>query len=124
MRRYARWLFGIAGVFNLVVGGALLFGRPWLMALLHLDATGGLNIVFANLTGMFVALFGYAYLCIAADPVGYRSYIHLGAVGKLLAVACVLVPWWTGLVPATLPTFIAADFIFAVLFLDFLRRTA
>lgn len=124
MRNYARWLFGIAGLFNLAVGGALLFARPWLMALLHLDVIGGLNVVLANLTGMFVALFGYAYLRIATDPVGYRSYIHLGAVGKLLAVICVLVPWWMGLVPAALPMLIAADFIFALLFLDFLRRTA
>jgi len=122
VRKYARWLFGTAGAFNLIVGGALLFARGWMAATLGLAPVSGTGVVLANLTGMFVALFGYAYLRVAADPAGYRPYIHLGAAGKFLAVVCVLVPWWTGEVPATLPMLVAADFIFAVLFLDFLRR--
>jgi hypothetical protein len=124
MKTYARWLFGIAGVFNLVVGGALLFARPWLIAILRLDPAGGSNLVLANLAGMFVALFGYAYLRIAADPLKYRLYIHLGAAGKLLAVICVIPPWLTGAIPATLPVLVTADLVFALLFLDFLRRLA
>ena len=124
MNGYARWLFGIAGLFNLVVGAALVFARTWLVPMLQLDPIGGTNSVLANLTGMFVALFGYAYLCIAADPARYRPYIALGAAGKLLAVICVLVPWWTGAVPATLPILVACDFVFALLFVDVLRRTA
>jgi len=120
---YARWLFGIAGMFNLAVGFALLFARAKLAAMLRLDPVGGTGVVFANLTGMFVALFGVAYLRIAGDPAAYRPYIHLGAAGKLFAVVCVLVPWWMGAVPATLPIVVSADLVFALLFLDFLRRT-
>jgi hypothetical protein len=124
MNTCARWLFGMAGLFNIAVGAALVFARTWLMPMLQLDPITGTNLVFANLTGMFVMLFGYAYLRIAGDPAAYRPYIHLGAAGKLLAVVCVTVPWWMGAVSATLPLLVMADLVFALLFLDFLRRTA
>jgi len=78
MRTYARWLFGTAAVFNLLVAG---------------------------------------------DPVTFRPYIHLGAVGKLLAVACTVWPWWIGAVPWTMLAPVGPDLIYALLFLDFLRRT-
>jgi hypothetical protein len=94
------------------------------MPMLQLDPIGGTNLVQANLTGMFVALFGYAYLRIAADSGEVRPYIHLGALGNLLLVVRVPVPWLMSTVPVNLPMLIAADFGFAVLFLDFLRRTA
>jgi len=123
VRAYGRWLFGIAAAFNILVGLSLLFLRPFLWPLLHLDPIAGTNVVMANLTGMFVALFGYAYALIAFNPVEYRAYISLGATGKLLALVCVLVPWFTGLITATLPAAVCADFVFAILFLDFLRRT-
>jgi hypothetical protein len=124
MKSYAWWLFWIAGLFNIVVGSALLFARPRLIEMFGLDMIGGSNLVFANLTGMFVILFGCAYLRIAADPVTYRPYIHLGAAGKLLAVLCVVVPWWIDAVPDTVPALVSADFVFAMLFLDYLRRTS
>jgi hypothetical protein len=105
-------------VFNLAVGGALLFLSPWLFTLLKLAPIDATNWVTLNLTGCFVALFGYSFARVAADPVKYRPYIHLAAIGKLLAVAGVIVPWLSGRVPDALPAFIGADLIYAILFLD------
>ena len=62
MKSYAWWLFGLAGLFNFAVGGAILFARPSLVEMFGLDTIGGSILVFANPTGMFVVLFGYAYL--------------------------------------------------------------
>jgi hypothetical protein len=119
----ARWLFGTAAVFNLAVAGGLLFLRPWLASLLKLDPIEGSNIVTLSLTACFVGLFGYAFALAALDPLKYRPIIWLGAIGKLLAVACVVGPWLLEIIPAALPVFIMADLIYALLFIAFLRHT-
>ena len=45
---------------------------------------------------MFIALFGYCYLLVAIDPVRNRPFISVGAIGKLLAIACAVLPWFSG----------------------------
>jgi hypothetical protein len=119
----ARWLFGTAAVFNLAVAGGLLLLRPWVAPLLKLDPMEGSNVITHNLTACFVGLFGYAFALAALDPLKYRAIIWLGAIGKLLAVVCVAGPWLMGLIPATLPAFIMADLIYALLFIAFLRHS-
>jgi hypothetical protein len=124
MRTYARWLFGTAAFFNLLVGLNLVVLRHWVQTpLLPLDLIAGTNLVLANLAGLLVASFGYAYARVAADPVTFRPYIHLGAIGKLLAVAGIVWPWWIGAVSWKLPALVGIDLVYAVLFLDYLRRT-
>ncbi|HEY5048581.1 MAG TPA: hypothetical protein VII49_11240 [Rhizomicrobium sp.] len=123
MKTYAGPLFGIAAAFNFAIGFALLFLRPLLFAPLGFDAARGSNIVLANLVGMFVVLFGYCYLRVALDARKYRVYVSIGAIGKLLAVACAVAPWLVGAVSPRLLMFFAPDLIFALLFLDYLRRT-
>jgi hypothetical protein len=124
MRVYARWLFGTAAFFNLLVGFNLAFLRYWVETpLLHLDPIAGTNLVLCNLAGALIGSFGYAYARVAADPVKYRPYIHLGVIGKLLAVAGVVWPWMIGAVSWKLPALVGIDLIYAILFLDFLRRT-
>jgi hypothetical protein len=116
----ARWLFGTAAIFNLSVAAALLLLRSWLMPILNLDPIEGSNAVMLNLTACFVGLFGYAFALVASDPLKYKPFIQLGAIGKMLAVAWVLAPWFMGKVPAALPVFIVADLIYALLFIAFL----
>ena len=124
MKTYARWLFGTAAFFNLLAGCNLVFLRYWVQTpLLPLDPIGGTNLVLANLAGLLVASFGYAYARVAGDPVTFRPYIHLGVIGKLLAVAGVVWPLWIGAVSWKLPALVGIDLIYAILFLDFLRRT-
>lgn len=120
----ARWLFGVAAAFNFSVGLGLLFLRAWLAPILRLDQVEGANLVFVNIVGGLIVVFGYAYVLVARDPVRYRPYIPLGVLGKLVAVVAVLIPWFAGQVFWTLPMLASVDVVFAVLFLLFLRRTA
>ncbi len=115
MNTYARWLFGTAAVF--------LFLRAIFLRRIGFDPVEGSNIVVADLVGAFVALFGYCFLLVAIDAAKYRPYVSLGAIGKLLAIACVVLPWLTGTTRARPPLLLGGDLIFALLFLDYLRRT-
>jgi hypothetical protein len=119
----ARWLFGSAATFNVAVAIALMFLRPSVAPILALDPINGTNIVTVNLVAMFVGLFGYAFALVASDPVRFRLFIRLGAIGKLLAVACVAGPWLMGTIPVRLPVFIMADLIYALLFIAFLHHS-
>jgi hypothetical protein len=123
MDAYARKLFGTAAFFNFLVALGLLFLRPLLAPLIPFDPVAGTNRVLLYMTAFLVATFGYAYLRIAQDPSRYRSFVELGAIGKLLAVAAATLPWLTGDVGWQLPAFVSADLVFAVLFVDYLRRT-
>ena len=122
MRSHARWLFGCAAAFNLVVGLALLFARGVVVSMLKLDPIVGTHVVLANLCGMFIVLFGVAYALVARDPITYRPYIAFGAAGKLLAIAAAVVPWIAGTIDAHIPLLTGGDLVFAALFLAFLRR--
>jgi hypothetical protein len=124
MQTYARWLFGLATVANFGFAAVLLFAKGPLASLLGLDPIAGTNLVFANLAAALIAAFGYGYVRIALDPAGFRPLIHLGAGGKLIAVA---VAWIAALGDPhalKLAILISGDALFAILFLDYLRRTA
>lgn len=123
MQTYARWLFGTAAAVNFVVGLVILFARARFLWTFDLEEVTGSNVVLANLVGMFIVLFAYVYFLIAGDTARYRDFIRIGAIGKLCAVACGVVPWALGEVAATLPALLGIDLVFAVLFLDYLRRT-
>lgn len=123
MRPYAGWLFGVASALNFLVAAGLLFLRPWIAPWLGLDPIVGTNLVLVNLAGTMIGLFGYGYLRVALDPVRFRPLIAHSAIGKLLAVAGAAWPWLAGAIPATIPLFLSPDIVFALLFLDYLRRT-
>jgi|SRR5579871_1958983 len=123
MQTYARWLFGFAAAGNLVVGAALIFAQQLFARLLRLNAIDGTNAVLAATAGVLIAGFGYGYLRIALDPGRFRPLIHVGAMGKLAAVA-------TGATFATLDrhalgflALVSGDALLAALFLDYLRRS-
>ena len=124
MRTHARWLFGVAGTVNLVVGLTLLLlpGRAAVIA--GLEPALGSHIVLIYFAGAMIAVFGYGYLRIAAEPAHYRPLIHIGAIGKLSAFACAAVPWLQGQIGPHLVVLLTLDVAFAMLFLDYLRRTA
>jgi hypothetical protein len=124
MRSYARGLFGLAAVANLAVACVFLFAKAPLVALLGLDPITGTNLVFVNLAAVLIAAFGYGYARIAADPVVFRPLIHLGAAGKLAAVAVAAIGALQNPHALRLAILIGGDAIFAALFLDYLRRTA
>lgn len=122
MQTYARWLFGAAAAFNILLCLALVFLRPLLQQRLGIDPAEGVNLVLGNLAGLLAGLLGVIYALIARDPARYRPIIILAAIGKLLAVVTVLTPWLRGEISATLPMLVAGDAVFAALFLDYVRR--
>jgi hypothetical protein len=124
LKTHARWLFGIAGAVNLVVGLTLLFAPRAAAQFASLDPAPGTNLVLVDFAGTMIALFGYGYLRIAAEPMRYRPLIHIGALGKLLAFACAAVPCLQGQIGPRLLTVLAPDIAFAALFLHYLWRTA
>ena len=123
MRTYARWLFGVAATTNLAVVAAMTLAPGLFVGVLGLDPPAGTNRVIWYLAAELIGVFGYGYVRIALEPARFRALIHLGAVGKLAAVALVLVG--ALLVPHVWKFFalISGDVIFAALFLDYLRRT-
>ena len=123
MQTYARWLFGTAAAFNILIGLLLVFLRPLLQARLGIEPAEGANLVFANLAGLLAALLGVIYALIAREPDRYRPIIVLAALGKLAAVALVVTPWLRGEVGPQLPALVMGDALYALLFLDFVRRT-
>jgi hypothetical protein len=115
-----RALFGVAAIFNAVVGVAMLlaFGAlaPWL----------GLPpqpTVWVHLVALIVLVFGYAYWRVAQDPRRFRDYIVLGMVAKLCFVAVIYGHFLAGGATATLAVLVTADLVFAGLFGAYLIQT-
>jgi len=120
---YARTLFGVAALANFSVTFGLLLLRPQVTPLLRLDPIAGSNLAFFHLAATLIAIFGYAYLRVALDPRRFRPFVGLGAIGKVLAVATATWHWLAGDLSWPLPLLISGDLVFAVLFVDYLRRT-
>lgn len=114
-------LFRIGAAFNVLVGLPMLVAWPTAAALLGVTTP---RSVYTDLVGAIVAMFGWVYWRIAEDPVGSRSYVLLGIVGKLTFVAVIYANWALGRAPAALAALVTADLVFAILFARWLRRTA
>jgi hypothetical protein len=124
MEAYARVLFGVAAAANLLVGLSILAMWNVLAPLLQLDPVHGANLWLVYFSGSMTSLFGVAYLLIARDPHTYRPCIALFAAGKTLAFVSALAVWLAGASSARLSLLLSADIAFAILFIDYLRRTA
>ena len=120
---YARWLFGTAAALNIAVVILFLAFPPMMVLLVGFRPGPPINMTLGYLVGSFILLFGYAYVLIARDSVRYRPYIHLAAIGKLMAVGCVALSWLQGYVQAQSLVLISPDLIYAVLFFLYLGRT-
>ena len=125
MEAYARVLFGVAGVVNLLVGVSILWAWNSLAPLLQLDPVSGPNLWLVYFAGSMVGLFGIVYLLIAHDPQTYRPCIAIFTAGKIMAFACALAVWLSGASSsARFTILLSGDVVFAALFIDYLRRTA
>ena len=114
-------LFRFAAIFNFVVGGALLLAYRWVAPMLGIQ--GG-PTVWLHLTALVVLVFGYAYWCVSRDPVRYRPYVSLGAIGKLCFVVAIYGHWLAGGASEAMALLVSADLVFAVLFAAYLRTSA
>ena len=120
---YTRLLFWIAALFNFIVAAGLLTVSGQVSAQLGLGPATAGSVVLSNLSGALVGVFGYAYARVAMDPQRYRVYVELGVVGKLLLLPAVGIPWALGYIGWELPALASGDLVFALLFIDWLRRT-
>ena len=96
--------------------------RQPLLPLLGLDPVQGTSVVFTDISGLMVAVFGYAYCRVAQDAERYRPYIDLSVIGKLLVAVTVTLCWIGGHASWQLATLASSDLVFAGLFIDYLRR--
>jgi hypothetical protein len=116
----ARALFGVAAIFNAVVGVAMLLAYDALAPWLGLPPQ---PTVWVHLVALVVLVFGYAYWRVAMDPRRFREYILLGIVGKLAFVAVIYGHFLAGDATTTLAALVTADLVFAALFGAHLKRT-
>lgn len=119
---YDRWLFGISAGWNLAVAAMLLF-RPGVM-LARLGIADPAARLLAQSFVSSVATWGIAYALIAWDPVRFRDFAWLGVLSKGLFFAIYAVAFGRGRLnrQAFLPGLL--DLVLALLFLEFLWRTA
>ena len=79
---WMRYLLRFAGCYNLVVGTSLMVFYHEMFKTLGLPKPS--LIMYVQLTGMLVALFGVGYLLVASNPLLNRNLLLLGFLSKLL----------------------------------------
>ena len=119
-RQYAARVFWTAGIFNIAVGASG-FLTPDLMAQ-SLGIERPANPIFLHMTSWLVLVLGIGYCLTARTPERNQDLMLVGAVGKLLVLPLMFAAWRHGDVQFVGVLGAAADFVFALLFFDVLRR--
>jgi hypothetical protein len=114
----ARPLFSIAALFNFAVGVPMLVAYPVVARVLQLK---GKPTVWFHVAAAVVLVFGYAYWCVARDPVRFRPYVLLGIIGKLAFVVAIYGHWIAGSASGRSAMLVTVDLIFALLFFAYMR---
>ncbi len=118
--RAARLIFGLAGLYGLIVLAPFLFLERAIA-----DATpGGLTHVeyYYGFLGAGLAM-QLVYLTIARDPVRFRPLMPIAAIVKLAFFVPVLVLWAQGRTPGSVLAFASVDGLLALAFLQAWRVT-
>lgn len=117
---YARKLFGSAAIFNGMAGLPVLLAGAQISALFGLPPPS--NLLFSQIAGMAVLLFGIGYWMEARRPGENRAVVMTGMIGKigifLLAAGHVA----AGTMNGVFPMLAGVDLIYAVLFWRYLNR--
>jgi hypothetical protein len=116
----ARPLFDIAALFNVSVGVPMLVAYPLVARLLQFE---GPPTMWFHIAAVAVVIFGYAYWCVARDPVRFRPYVMLGIIGKLAFVVVIYGHWIAGDASGRSAMLVTVDFVFALLFIAYLRSS-
>ena len=118
--RAARLIFGLAGLYGLIVLAPFLFLERAIA-----DATpGALTHVeyYYGFLGAGLAM-QLVYLTIARDPIRYRPLMLVGTIAKLAFFVPVLLLWMQGRVPGAVLAFASVDGLLALAFLQAWRVT-
>ncbi|MDP9139377.1 MAG: hypothetical protein M3O62_01110 [Pseudomonadota bacterium] len=115
---YARKLFGTAALFNGLAGLSILgFGRQ-MATLFGFPAPE--NLLFSQITGMVVVLFGIGYAMEARHPGENRAAVVIGMYGKIGIVVLAAGHVIAGTVNWVFPALAGADLVYAFLFWRYL----
>ncbi len=111
--RFARWTFGLAALWGIIVVGPLYFLESQIAeiappAITHPE-------YYYGFIGTVLA-WQLVYALIATDPMRYRPIMVIGALGKLAFFAACLILYLQGRAEAVLPLATAPDLLLAILF--------
>jgi hypothetical protein len=119
--KWARWIFGVAGVYGLVLLVPFYFmedriGRETPPAITHPE-------FFYGFVGLAVA-WQIGFVCVAVDPVRYRLMMLPSMVEKFSFAIAVGLLFFKDRVPGTLLVFGGIDLLLGILFVIAYLRTA
>lgn len=117
---YARQVFTVAGLFNVVLGAAALLAPATTAGLLGVVRPA--NPLFMELAAWLVLVFGIGYWLTARTPGRNRDLMLIGGLGKLLVLPLMLGAWRRGDAGLAAVAAGAGDLVFALLFFDVRRR--
>ena len=117
-----RSVFLSGAIFNLAVGGGLIFAFSLLRPYLGIEAVPAKLTFLIDLVGMFICAFGFAYWLLATDFPRYRPFAMFGAICKLLVVAIIAAHFVVGQTSWQLLALSMVDLVYAILFIMILRQ--
>ena len=117
-----RYLFGSAALFNWLAGLPILLAGGEICALFGLPPPS--SLVFLQITGMAILVFGIGYGLEARQPGRHRSVVALGGVAKVGVFLIAFGHLLLGGLNWILPALAAVDLSYAVLFWLYLNRPA
>lgn len=114
--RAARLIFGLAGLYGLIVLLPLVFAAPWLVPAPNRpeDYYGFLGAA---------AVMQLVYLTIARDPVRFRPLMPIGVLAKSVFLATILTLWLQGRAAGPAIALAAVDMTLGLAFAWAWRRT-
>lgn len=115
-----RYLFGSAGLFNWLAGLPVLLAGRQICALFGLPPPS--SLVFMQITGMAILVFGTGYWLEALQPGRHRSVVVLGGIAKVGVFLIAFGHLLAGGLNGVLPTLAAVDLSYAILFWLYLKQ--
>jgi len=119
---YDRILFAVAAVWNLGAAATLVFNPDFLLAKLSVNDPDARLL--ARSFASSVTAWGIGYALVAFDRKRFRDFAWLGAISKTIFFTVYAVAFFGGRISfaAFIPALV--DLVFAILFVEFLRRTS
>jgi hypothetical protein len=117
-----RIVFLSGAIFNLVVGSGLILLFALIQPYLGMAPVPADLKFLVDLVGIFVCAFGVAYWLLAVDFLRYRLFAPFGASCKLLVVVVIVAHFLAGHIGWQLLALSIVDFVYAILFINILRR--
>jgi len=119
---YDRILFAMAAAWNLGAAATLIFNPDFLLARLNVNDPGARLL--ARSFASSVTTWGIGYALVAFDRKRFRDFAWLGVISKTIFFTVYAAAFFGGQISfaAFIPALV--DLIFAILFVEFLRRTS